>query len=144
MPPVSTKIVSPKISKNIYDLLIGSFSKAKRKDELLQFISDLLTPTERVMVSKRLAIAFLLLRKDYDYRQIAKILKVSTGTIARVNMVLNTQGKGYRDILNKIRRDENIKAILVEVYDTFVPQRGIDSEAWRHHRQIIKRGLKSF
>lgn len=144
MPPVSRRLVSPKITKNIFDLLVHSFSKAHGKSEILPFISDLLTPTEQKMISKRLAIAFLLLRKDYDYRQIAKTLKVSTGTVARVNMVLNTKGTGYRNILNKILKDENIKLILGEIYDAFLPVKGIDPDAWKRHRSIIKRDMKSF
>jgi uncharacterized protein YerC len=144
MPPVSKRIISPKISKNINDLLINSFSKTRGKNDLLPFISDLLTPTEKVMVSKRLAIAFLLLRKDIDHRQIAKVLKVSTGTIARVNIVLNTEGVGYRNVLNKILNDENLKLLLAEVYDLFTPTRGIDPEAQKSYRRHLKRDLKSF
>lgn len=144
MPPVSKRIISPKISKNIYDLLINSFSKIRGKNDLLPFISDLLTPTEKVMVSKRLAIAFLLIRKDIDQRQISKILKVSTGTIARVNIVLNTEGVGYRNVLSKILRDENLKLLLAEVYDLFTPIRGIDPKARKSYRKYLKRNLKSF
>jgi Trp operon repressor len=144
MPPVSRRIVSPKITKNIYDLLVRSFSKAHGKNEVLPFVSDLLTPTEQTMISKRLAIAFLLLRKDFDYREIAKTLKVSTATVARVNMVLNTRGAGYRNILGKVIKDESIKLILGEIYDAFTPPRGIDTEAWEARRRIIKRSLKSF
>lgn len=144
MPPVSKRFISPKISKNINDLLINSFSKARGKDDLLPFISDLLTPTEKIMVSKRLAIALLLLRKDIDQRQIAKVLKVSTGTIARVNIVLNTEGVGYRNVLNKILKDENLKLLLAEVYDMFTPIRGIDPKAQESYRKYLKRDLKSF
>jgi|SRR3990167_8798380 len=144
MPPVSRRILPVKISKNIYNLLVHSFSKANSKTELLPFVSDLLTPTEQIMVSKRLAIAFLLLRKDYDQRGIASTLKVSTATVARVNMVLNTRGAGYRNILYKILKDENLKIILGDIYDAFTPSRGIDHEAWKTHRRIIKKDLRSF
>lgn len=144
MPPISKRIVSPKISKNIDDLLINSFSKTRGKNDLLPFISDLLTPTEKIMVSKRLAIAFLLLKKDIDQRQIAKVLKVSTGTISRVNIVLNTEGTGYRSVLNKILKDENLKLLLTEVYDMFTPIRGFNPEARKSYRRYLKKEIKSF
>lgn len=144
MPPVSRRIISPKITKNIYDLLLHSFSKAKGKNELLPFISDLLTPTEQIMISKRLAIAFLLLRDDSDQRQIAKTLKVSTSTVSRVNLVLKTRGAGFRNILNKILKDENLKIVLGEIYEIFSPMKGINIEVWKSHQGKIKRVLKSF
>lgn len=144
MPPISKRTLSPKINKNIYDLLIRSFSKTKGKNDLLPFLSDILTPAERVMVSKRLAIAFLLLRKDYDHRQIASVLKVSTGTIARVNTVLNTCGAGYRNVLTKILKDENLKLLLMEIYDIFTPIRGNNPEVQRLYRRHLKMESKSF
>ncbi len=146
MPPVSRRTISPKTTKNIYDLLIQSFSKAKGKNEIIPFISDLLTPTEQIMISKRLAIAFLLLRKDYGQRQIAMTLKVSTATVARVNLILNTQGAGYRRILSRVLKDENLKVLLNEIFETFtpLPQKGVNWGEWKKNRRIRKQNLKSF
>lgn len=144
MPPISKRTLSPKINKNIYDLLIRSFSETKGKNDLLPFLSDILTPAERIMVSKRLAIAFLLLRKDYDHRQIANVLKVSTGTIARVNTVLNLSGTGYRNVLTKIIKNENLKLLLMEIYDMFTPIQGTNPEAKKSYRRYLKKKSKSF
>ena len=144
MPPVSRRIISPKITKNIYDLLVRSFSKANGKGEILPFISDLLTPTEQIMVSKRLAIAFLLQRKDCSYKQVASVLKVSTATVGRVNLILNTKGAGYRNVLSKILRDENLKLLLTDIYDVLSPPVGINLESKKSYRRYLKRKLKSF
>lgn len=64
------------------------------------------------MVAKRLAIAFLL-EKKYEYRSIQKLLRVSTGTITAVNLSRNLGSEGYKKVVAKIIKKEN----LVDLFD---------------------------
>lgn len=66
-----------------------------------RYIFDLLTPTERIMLAKRLAIAAFLI-EGLPYHAISEMLKVSTSTIGRVNLWLKTAGDGYRLVIEKI------------------------------------------
>lgn len=146
MPPVSKRFVNPKISRNIWELLVKAIGKADKRKELMPLFRDLLTPTERVMIAKRLAVAFLLLRKDYDQRQIGNTLKVSTATVARVNLILKTQGQGYRLVLERVLRDEVLKVILNEIYEIFtpLPLKGVNWGMWKKYRKERKNKLHSF
>ena len=58
MPPVSRRIVNPKIAYDIWNLLVKSIGKADKKQELMPLIQDLLTPSERIMIAKRMAIIY--------------------------------------------------------------------------------------
>ena len=107
MSQISKYPVSKQISDRIFEIFLNTLVNIKNEDDADQFISDLLTPTEKIMLAKRLAIAFLL-EKDYDYRTIQKIIRVSTGTIAIVNLSLHHGSKGYKKLISKIVQQEKL------------------------------------
>jgi len=72
------KEVADKILKNFLNTLFPLSRRGKKH------ILDLLTPTERIMLAKRLAIIALLAR-NHSYYQIMRTLKVSTSTIKRID-----------------------------------------------------------
>lgn len=86
----------------------------RAEDEAENLISDFFTPTERIMLSKRLGIA-LLLEKGYEYRTIIDTLKVSFPTIASVNMARVYGKDGYRKFIRKIVRDDSINRLFEEL-----------------------------
>lgn len=77
-----------KISKSEIEELLQELCQAiyvlKNPQEIMNFISDLLTKRELIMLSKRIKIAKLLL-EGRNYSEIQEFLKVGTSTIARVN-----------------------------------------------------------
>ncbi len=113
MSQVSKYPISKSIADRIFEIFLTTFTHLKNKDEADQFISDLLTPTEKIMLSKRLAISFLL-EKNYDYRTIQKTLQVSTGTITSVNMARKLGSEGYKTVITKIMKKEALVKLLEE------------------------------
>jgi len=90
------------------------------------FLEDFLTPTEKMMLAKRLAVA-VMLAKGYDYRAIRKTLKVSFHMVANVNLWLKYKGKGYQKVINWILREEKIEKFWQKVDDVLgdiVPPQG--------------------
>lgn len=88
-------------------LLIAFFKGlacVRNSKEAAQVLSDLLTEQELDMLAKRLAIARALLNGD-NYQEIVKGLKVSMGTIARVNAWLQESGEGFRLIISRLTPD---------------------------------------
>jgi len=110
MSQISNYPISKIIADRIFEIFLITITQLKDKAEADQFISDLLTPTEKIMIAKRLAIAFLL-EKKYDYRSIQKLLRVSTGTT--VNLARNLGSNGYKKVISKIIKKEN----LVNLFD---------------------------
>jgi len=83
---VSSKPLSKKILKHIGDLLVAEIAKAKTTKQAQALTEALLTDTERVMLAKRFA-AVVLLEEGASYRYIQNILKVSSSTVFRIQML---------------------------------------------------------
>lgn len=113
MSQVSKYPISKAVAERMFEIFLKTFVKIKNDQEANQFISDLLTPTEKIMLAKRLTIAYLLERR-YDYRTIQNIIKVSTGTISSVNLTRLYGSKGYKKLLNKIMNEEKLGNLLEE------------------------------
>lgn len=117
MTQVSKRVIQQKVQDRIFTLFVASILKCNSKEIAVALIEDLLTPTERIMLSKRFSIAYMLL-KGYDYDSISEILKVSRTTIGKVSYWLKEKGSGMRTIIQKIQRDDSIRHILEEIQDS--------------------------
>jgi uncharacterized protein YerC len=121
MSQVSTHFMSPKISSKVYEVFIDSIKNSRSKSEVISFLDDLLSPTEKTMLAKRVAIAYLLLEDKYTYREISKILKISLGTIAKVHATFALKGEGYRKIVGNLVTNKTIKNLISEFLDLITP-----------------------
>jgi len=95
--------------ETFYQILAG----LKNSNEVKEFLTDLLTPTEQVMLAKRLSIA-ILLTYECDYRTISEILKVSYATIGNVAKWLKLAGRGYREALRAFIK-EHKPSVLIDL-----------------------------
>lgn len=104
-----TRVSKNRLQKNneerIKRLFVETFAELNNKTEMAEFLNDFLTPTEKVMLAKRLAVAVLLLKK-YSYISICKILKVSMGTVNNVNLWITHQPGGFKKQVEKILEKE--------------------------------------
>lgn len=105
--------LSKQIERQIFENFWEAISQIRDKKDIQSFLNDLLTPTERVMLAKRLAIAAMLL-KGQDYATIRHFLKVSNETIAKVGVVLKTN-QGYKTVIDKIIRTKAGRQFWKEV-----------------------------
>lgn len=146
MTQVSRRPLSPKVQERILNLFLNSFTLCSDKESASHFLEDLLTPTERMMLAKRLSIAFMLLQ-GYDYQTIKSTLKVSSPTVGKVSLWLKEKGEGYRRIINKIKKNERTKVIWDSIVDSIEdlfstsPGRdwsGAKKKLWQHRRQRQK------
>lgn len=105
MAQISKRFLKKKVEERIIDLFWTSISSLSTKERVSLFLDDLLTPTEKVMLSKRLAIAFMLI-KGYSYPVINNLLRVSDSTIWNVKANLTFKGKGYKAVIGEIMKKE--------------------------------------
>lgn len=119
MSQVSRKSLSKDTEEKLFSIFFSSFAKLSKSSDIQKFLFDLLSPTERIMLAKRLAIAYLL-TKGYRYETIKETLKVSQETIARVNLIHKYQGGGYDVVLSQIFLDEKLQKILQKIEDTAI------------------------
>ena len=116
MTQVSKYPISKKVADRIFDVFLKTLVEIKSNKEADEFISDLLTPTEKIMLAKRLAIAFLL-EKNYDYRTIQKIIRVSAPTITSVNNARKYGSEGYKKLVAKIIKEEKLISFFDETVE---------------------------
>ena len=136
MTQVSKIPLRKEIENRIFEIFLESLAKVRFKEEVNKFIQDLLSPTEQLMLAKRLSIAFLL-HKGYDQRSICRILKVSLSTVNRVSLKLQLAGEGYNKIIKEIIRDEKIDEFWQKLDDSLseiVPPRNRDWSHWQQER----------
>jgi len=145
MAQVSRHPLSKIIYERIFEIFIKSIVSIKDKKEAEDFLNDFLTPTERIMLAKRLAIA-VLLTKGYDYASIRKILHVSFSTVASVSVFLKYTGEGYKKVVDKLLREEAIKDFLLSIGEDFAAVGSIGgkgSRAWRDIKKSIQKKRQS-
>ena len=80
-----------------------ALANLRTPQEVLPFLTDLLTKAELVILIKRLQIARLLL-EGKDYRTIEKGLRVSHGTIAKIAAWLADSGEGFRLVAERVKK----------------------------------------
>jgi len=95
MTKLSSWPISHSVQKKLEDEFWSVVASLGSATQAKLFFYDLLTHTERKMLSKRLHIASMLLQKE-KYSVIKKKLNVTSTTIAKVNNWLNSFGDGYR------------------------------------------------
>lgn len=141
MPQVSKYPVSKNVADRIFDVFIKTLVKIKDSKEAQNFASDLFSPTEKVMFSKRIAIAFLLM-KGYQYREISNILRVSLATVASVNLSLRFGRDGYKTILNKIAKEEKLEKFFINISEKLLSIGNVQRQgsAWRYLLKEIQQG----
>lgn len=78
----------------------------ENKDQVKDFLKDLLTHTEMKMFAKRIQIAKMLL-EGYNYQAIRKYVKVTDSTIARISNLLEIGGNGLKTAINYLKKIEH-------------------------------------
>src|SRR3989338_5971653 len=101
MTKISKYSVKVEVETRMYEVLWKTIAGLKTEGETEEFFKELLSPTEQLMLAKRLAISILLIKK-YTYEEIVDILKASPVTIGHIARWLKTEGKAFQKAINKI------------------------------------------
>lgn len=78
----------------------------ENKDQVKDFLKDLLTHTEMKMFAKRIQIAKMLL-EGHNYQTIRKYVKVTDSTIARMSNLLEIEGHGLKTAIGYLQKIES-------------------------------------
>lgn len=118
MTQVSRRPVSQKLSERMFELLAKSITKLRDQKTVSVFLEDFFTPTEKIMMAKRIAMA-LLLSRGWQHDAISHYLKVSTSTVAILKNRLKTTGQGYAHIIKEIESDQEWEQIWLDLQQGF-------------------------
>lgn len=113
MTQVSKFPVQKDVLNEIFEVFLETIANLDTKRKVLNFFEEFLTPTERIMLAKRLAIG-LLISKGYSYEDISHLLRVSTSTICDY-ATLYRHRENFRQVINQILQKKEIENFLVDL-----------------------------
>lgn len=111
MPKVSQNPLPSERKKEIMDALVRTLAKINNDLLLKRFLDDLLTPTEKLMLGKRLMVA-VLLQRGYSYGAVCRALKMSKTTVHLIQRELLKSGEGYKKIFDLFFRESRGQKFL--------------------------------
>ncbi|MBI4066444.1 hypothetical protein HY411_01880 [Candidatus Gottesmanbacteria bacterium] len=120
MTQVSRMPLPKALETQMHAAIRKAFADLRSEEQVGAFLDDLLTPTEKVMLAKRLAIA-ILLDRGYDQRTVHTIMKTSLRTVNMVNYWLKNRGRGYRLVLEKLKTQQAWRE-LKEGFEDFLEE----------------------
>jgi len=141
MSKVSRRVLDKRLESYIFEVFLKTISDLKTKEEVKVFIEDLLSPSEKIMLIKRLAIA-ILLTKGYTWDKIDHTLKVSRPTIMTVSYFLkHGQNGGYQRVTQKFLADQKKEALfdkIEEILLSLSPPKLYGSPSYERKRRLGK------
>lgn len=130
MPRVSKRPVSEKLLSKTYRLFYEVFSRNNGQDDFLLIIDDLFSSSEKIMLSKRLAIIYLLI-KGVDYRDIMNTLKVSSATVVYYSSTFLKRSSKIRSIIENMLKKEKVLNFLDDFFADIMIHPGIYKDHWQ-------------
>jgi len=118
------------IDKNERYRVVGEFLELivnlRTKKEVIDFLIGLFTPSEMLMIARRVQIAKLLMEDD-DYELIRKKLKVSNQTISKVEHWLMSDEQKNKTIVAKLEQIKKVskKSERSGMLDKFAQHRAL-------------------
>jgi len=136
MAQVSVQYIKPEVKDKLQSLLVSCISRCSQVSLAADLVEDLLTNTEKIMISKRIGVALMLL-KHVGAREISDKLKVSFPTIYKVKTWLDVKGSGYRSLLESIIKEDAAKedAHLSALQDTESSPLWFGPTNWKNQRR---------
>lgn len=88
------------------DALYTAAGSLRGREAMKMFLKELLTPSERLMLGRRIQIAWYILQGE-NTSEIGRRLKVSRNTIWRVEKWLHDQMPGYEKAIEGLEKEMN-------------------------------------
>ena len=141
MSKISRRVLDKDLEKYIFGIFTKVISDLKNSVEIQNFLEDLLSTPEKIMLIKRLAIA-VMLTKGYTYDQIDHALKVSRATIMRVSLFLkHSRAHGYGKVVEKILGDQKRETFFEKIEEILIqltPPKLYKSASYEEKRKLGK------
>jgi len=150
MPRVSHYRLSKQVEQEIQEILPELFIRITERDIAQKIIDDLFTPTEKIMLAKRILTA-VYLQEGQNYKEIVNTLKVTPSMINGVKVVLVRSGVGLKalhglltekrkELAEKFQREEKNEEQIRKIDHALniiqLPVKGSKSDMKRWKRAI--------
>lgn len=100
--------------EKIFSIFYQVVGQTENKDKFNKILFDLLTPAERIMLIKRIAIIYLLM-KDIHYLTICEIIKVSNTTVNKYKLLIE-RSEGIVPALKSMVKQEKVWLFFEDIF----------------------------
>lgn len=107
MSRVSRRELTPKTAKTIVLGFKRALKELEKEEDAQAFLYEFLTPQEKIMLAKRLAIGILLYHCLY-YREICELLKVTPSTVQKVKLEMEKSLK-YKKLFEQLSEGKELE-----------------------------------
>ena len=135
---ISKANVQAEVLIRIYQLFFEVLSRSKSKVSVLELIDDILTPTEKIMLAKRIGILYLLI-KEVDQAVISDILKVSTSTVSIYAVQFYKRDTKIIKIIKNMLTKEKVLDFMEDIFAGLWIQPGLKKGHYQLKWQYEKR-----
>ena len=145
MSQVSKNKLNDKVYEKIFSLFPKFLYRMTSQGKQSELIDSFFTRTEKIILAKRVAIAFMLV-KGYDYRQISSRIKVSTSTILKVADTLKSHPTSVKKELELIATEDAFVEFLGSIgyqVSKILPPKSGNWSAWRGRIEQENRDTKN-
>lgn len=127
----------PHTLDKLHELTYFLLGRSHTKQSFQGIFEDLLSKEERLMIAKRIAVMYLLM-KGFDYNAICDVIKVSPGTVAKFSIMLE-KSTGLVPLLKAALRKDQIRIYVEQIFVNLFPPgaRGVDwKSAWERKNSL--------
>lgn len=114
MPQISQRKLKNGLTSKLFDIYFQIVCSVQNQKDFSSVFLDLFSPTERLMIAKRIAIMLLII-KDIDYRSICKVLKVSITTVCKYRMLID-HNQAIKQKLTHIQQNDKVVDAISQIY----------------------------
>ena len=132
MTRISKRVLKEEVLLKLYRLFFEVISQYNNQENFLNLIDDILSPTEKIMLTKRVAIIYLLI-KGVSYRDISEALKVSTGTVVLYAAKFYKKDSQLVGMIKKMLKKEKFFNFLEDIFAGLTIQPGVKIGDWQRY-----------
>ncbi|PIY70709.1 hypothetical protein COY88_04195 [Candidatus Roizmanbacteria bacterium CG_4_10_14_0_8_um_filter_35_28] len=145
MTRISRYPVKEEVLEKLFELFFKTVGNKENSKDFYEVINDLLSPTERVMIAKRIAIIFLLI-KNIEFQNICQVLKVSSSTVSKFSLLKEKESPIIKNLQGFIIKDEFYDFFLDFLNTLFPPGKyGVNwKDAWERKKESQRRKTYGF
>ena len=132
MTRISKRLLSKNILLQLYRLFFEVTRRYRNSIEFFDILDDVLSPTEKIMLTKRVAIIYLLI-KEVSYRDICEVLKVSMSTVVSYATVFKKKESKVVLIIKSMLKNEELVNFLEDIFAGLFIQPGLKIGHWQRY-----------
>lgn len=113
MPQVSQNKLDKKQEQELLKTFHLILAHISRVEDMQQFLLSFLTPTEQVMLAKRLAVVLMLKQGNSD-TEISQALHITRMTVSKLRYLVEARPESF-DITNRVLQNEELRLAIKQI-----------------------------